>query len=578
MNAGGDRAAVSPERCGLNRPRIVVAIPTFRRTDRLRRLLEVLPDRLGEVTLTAQIRVLVIDNDPEASAQPIVGRARSEIACDYVHEPRPGIAAARQRALDETREDDLLAFMDDDETPRKGWLAALIETWRRSGAAAVAGHVNTDFPHDTDPWVRASGLFSRPLHRDGESLAAAGAGNLLLDLTQVRASGMSFDITLGLFGGEDTLFTRQLVRAGMRVVACPASIADDPLQPSRATRAFALARARHHGQMQAVIDLRLAETASQRLLTRLRTAGKSLVWTARGFGRVVVGAVRGSLSMRARGARQIQRGIGMAEGAVGVARPEYARAENGQGQSRAGHHTHSARSALAALVRSVSPVFRSITGVRTVERVVVLTLDDGPDPEWTPAILDLLAERQATATFFVLLSRTRRHPAILRRIVDEGHEVALHGADHRRLTSLPRAEARRMLREGRRELETQTGRRIRWYRPPYGALTASTWREVRAAQLTPVLWGTSALDGRDASNDERVAQATSCAAPGLVLLAHDARAGADDGVDDPEIARFDRAALLADILDEYHRQGLHAVSLQDALHRGRARRRMVLVG
>lgn len=549
--------------------RVAVAIPTFRRPEQLARMLQVLPSRLAEVADAARVRVLIIDNDPQGGAEPIVAQAPAELDCRYVHEPRPGIAAARQRALDAATDYDLLAFIDDDETPRPGWLGALLDTWRRTGAAAVAGHVHTEFPADAEPWVVASGLFVRPLRGDGERLPAAGAGNLLLDLAQVRAAGIRFDTSLGLFGGEDTLFTRQLVRAGMDVVACPASVADDPLEPSRATRRFALARARHHGQMQAVIDLRLAGGRLQRVGSRLRNAVKGVGWIGRGALRIVGGMLRRALPLRATGARQVRRGIGMLEGALGFARPEYAR---GAGTAR------SMRSRAATAVRSASPVFRSVTGVRTAEPVVVLTLDDGPDPEWTPKVLDLLASRQATATFFVLLSRTRRHPELLQRIVAEGHEIAFHGADHRRLTGMALPEARRMLRDGRRELETQAGVRIRWYRPPYGALSPATWQAVRAAELTPVLWGTSALDGRDASHTERIERATAGIAPGTVVLAHDARAGVDDGVDDPAITPFDRAALLAAILDEYDRRGLRVVSLGAALRRGRPRRRMVLVG
>lgn len=216
--------------------------------------------------------------------------------------------------------------------------------------------------------------------------------------------------------------------------------------------------------------------------------------------------------------------------------------------------------------------------MRTSRPVVVLTLDDGPDPEWTPGILDALAARSATATFFVLLTRTRAHPALLQRIVAEGHEVALHGADHRRLTSFSRAGARRMLRDSRAELEKEISGPVQWYRPPYGALSVSSWWAVRRTGMTPVLWTTSVLDGRDAEHAERLARATSGIRPGTILLAHDSRAGSADGVSDPAITPFDRVALISDVLDEYDRRGLETVSLAKALRSGRLRRRMLLVG
>jgi peptidoglycan/xylan/chitin deacetylase (PgdA/CDA1 family)/GT2 family glycosyltransferase len=552
--------------------RIAVAIPTYRRPERLSSLLAVLPERFAELDDGIHVEVFVIDNDPAGSAEQVATADGLPVLVTYAPEPTPGIAAARQHALDVTAGFDLLAFIDDDEVPHPHWLSALVETWRGTRAAAVAGHVHTEFPPGTDPWVLASGLFARPRRAEGESLPAAGAGNLLLDLAQIRSAGISFDTSLGLSGGEDTLFTRAIVRSGGRVVACPGSVAEDSLEDGRATRSFALARARHHGQTQSVVELRLADGSRARATSRARNLVKGAGWAARGATRRVAGTLSGSLGRRATGAREVQRGIGLVEGALGAAAPEYARETKRTSQSRR------ARAALRRVARGASPVFRSAVGVRTAEPVVVLTLDDGPDPEWTPLILDELAARGATATFFVLLTRIRQHRELLDRIVSEGHEIALHGADHRRLTSFSRAEAQRMLIDSRAELERSTGETIRWYRPPYGALSVPTWWAVRRAGMTPVLWTTSVLDGRDAAHSERLARAISGVGPGTVLLAHDARAGRADGVDDPAITPFDRVALIADVLDEYERRGLRAVSLEQVLRSGRLRRRMVLVG
>src|SRR5690606_37488224 len=119
------------------------------------------------------------------------------------------------------------------------------------------------------------------------------------------------------------------------------------------------------------------------------------------------------------------------------------------------------------IVDRVSAPVGSVIRVATRQPVVALTFDDGPDPVGTPAALRLLAEHDATATFFVLLTRVRRHPELLRSILESGHEVGLHGVDHRRLTTLPRQEVSLRLTAGRAELEDRVGTTIRWFRPPY---------------------------------------------------------------------------------------------------------------
>ena len=115
----------------------------------------------------------------------------------------------------------------------------------------------------------------------------------------------------------------------------------------------------------------------------------------------------------------------------------------------------------------------SVVRVQTERPELVLTYDDGPDEETTAAILDVLAQHGATATFFVLLTRVREQPELLREIVARGHEIGLHGTDHRRMTTIGRREARARLVDGRAELEGAAGTPVRWYRPPYGAQTLS---------------------------------------------------------------------------------------------------------
>lgn len=205
----------------------------------------------------------------------------------------------------------------------------------------------------------------------------------------------------------------------------------------------------------------------------------------------------------------------------------------------------------------------------TTSKGVVITLDDGPDPDQTPKVLEALAESNATATFFVLLSRARRHPQIVRSILANGHEVALHGPDHRDLTEFGPLQVWLRTRAARFELEAIAECRVRWFRPPYGRQTPATWAAIRAAGLEPVLWDSTTWDWKEVEPEQRYAKALEGARPGALLLAHDGIAGAGDGVPDGPPALVERAELLAGVLAEYSALGLRGYSLRAALESGR---------
>jgi succinoglycan biosynthesis protein ExoM len=304
--------------------RIAVAIPTFRRPHLLAGLLENLPARVAEVEGSAVVDVIVVDNDPEGTARSTVTRFAHE-RVRYVHEPRPGIAHARNAALVQAHEADVVAFIDDDERPRPQWLASLVATWVEYRPAAVMGRVISVFENDPDPWVLEAGTFTRRPRPTGLQIPVAAAGNLLVDVAQVRDRGVWFDTTLGLGGGEDSLFSRELVRAGGRIVWCNESEAEDLVPLERTTRTWAMKRAFNGGSTAVVVDLRLAPTRGHRLAVRARALVGGAARTVLGLGQHGLGRLRGDLHADARGLRTSYRGRGMAAAAVGRAHEHYAR-------------------------------------------------------------------------------------------------------------------------------------------------------------------------------------------------------------------------------------------------------------
>ncbi|WP_236123102.1 glycosyltransferase family 2 protein [Cellulomonas palmilytica] len=297
---------------------VVVAVLTYRRPDDLAAVLESLRTQVGSVD--DEVSVLVVDNDPDAGARETVVGPHVR----YVHEPRPGIAAARNRALDEVGDADVLVFLDDDERPVEDWLAQLLATHRRTDACVV-GPVVSRFEVEPDAWVRAGRFFDRRRLRTGTPVVVAATNNLLLDLPPVRASGVRFDEAFGLSGGSDTLFTRRLVAAGIPMVWCDEALVTDEVPAARATRAWVLHRASRSGNSATRCDVALASGAAGRTVARGRGIALGSARVLAGGVRALVGTLTRSPEHHARGLRTVARGRGMVTGAFGRVVYDYAR-------------------------------------------------------------------------------------------------------------------------------------------------------------------------------------------------------------------------------------------------------------
>ena len=179
--------------------RVVLAVATYRRAELLRDLLPLLVAEVDE--LEDEARVVVVDNDPDGSARAVVERLGSP-SVDYYLEPRPGIAAARNRALEESAGAEALVFIDDDERPGEAWLQTLVAAWKEWRCAAVAGPVVSLFEGSVDPWVETCSTFRRPRRASGTIMAGAATSNLLLDVGQLSRLGLRFDDRFGGVSGQ----------------------------------------------------------------------------------------------------------------------------------------------------------------------------------------------------------------------------------------------------------------------------------------------------------------------------------------------------------------------------------------
>jgi succinoglycan biosynthesis protein ExoM len=307
--------------------RLVVAVVSYRRPDDLAELVPQLVTQVRAVASDGHVaaRVLIVDNDADGSAAPAASAADPDVV-GYVVEQRPGIAAARNRALDEAADADVLVFIDDDERPSDDWLAQLVGTWRATGAAAVTGPVHSIVDGPLDPWLAAGGTFDR-WHRSsvptGTTLASAATNNLLLDLRRLRALELRFAADLGLSGGEDTLLTRRLVAAGEDIVWCAQAPVTEHVRPDRVNRRWMLMRAFSYGTVDCRVERALASGAADRARVRVRCFVAGFSRLLYGGARALVGSAVRSQRNQALGLQTAMRGAGLVAGAAGYVHRRY---------------------------------------------------------------------------------------------------------------------------------------------------------------------------------------------------------------------------------------------------------------
>ncbi len=184
---------------------------------------------------------------------------------------------------------------------------------------------------------------------------------------------------------------------------------------------------------------------------------------------------------------------------------------------------------------------------------VALTFDDGPDPRTTPRFLDLLSRRGVRATFFLLGSMAAAAPGLAGEIASAGHEIAVHGWDHRYLTLRGPKAAHEDIARARDTVADITGQEPAWFRPPYGVLSGGAVLAARRLRLRPLLWTCWGREWTAGATPGSVyATLAGGLAGGATVLLHDSDVSSPPG--------SARAALgaLPRLLDECDARGLTA--------------------
>ena len=219
----------------------------------------------------------------------------------------------------------------------------------------------------------------------------------------------------------------------------------------------------------------------------------------------------------------------------------------------------SARELLSAPLRGL---LGTMTNVTTRDPVAALTFDDGPHPEYTPRLLEILERHHARATFFMVGENAERHKELVEQVARAGHTLGNHSWDHRPFPLMSRRERRAQIRACAATLAPHAAR---LFRPPYGMQNMASRLDAARLGYQVVAWNVTADDWSSGDAGFMADQMERHIRPGSVVLLHDRL------VDALDKAYFDRRPLLeaVDILLRRLRGRFEFVTIPELLSHGR---------
>ncbi|MBP1970522.1 peptidoglycan/xylan/chitin deacetylase (PgdA/CDA1 family) [Virgibacillus natechei] len=193
---------------------------------------------------------------------------------------------------------------------------------------------------------------------------------------------------------------------------------------------------------------------------------------------------------------------------------------------------------------------------------VALTFDDGPDPRFTPEVLDVLEEYDVPATFFLVGSRVEEHPDLVNRIHEEGHAIGNHTYSHPNLPEEEEGIGRLQweVRETEDAIADVIGFQPRHFRSPYGMLNEELVEALGEMNHTVVGWNVDSLDWKQISTEVIIDNVLSNTGPGSIILMHDA---GDSGFEDEDLSSTARA--LDEIISKLQADGIEFVTVPELI-------------
>ena len=185
------------------------------------------------------------------------------------------------------------------------------------------------------------------------------------------------------------------------------------------------------------------------------------------------------------------------------------------------HRAAAADHAAAAQPTPHYPLDRPLYYIRDQAKSIALTIDDGPDPEYTPQVLRLLHKYQVTATFSMIGVHVAAYPHVARAVAEAGHTIANHTWTHADLDGMPVPRVRSELARASDAIHAATGARPGLFRAPYGAWSAAVIRQCEQMKMVPLDWSVDPRDWAEPGVRRIVRRIMEQTRPGSIILEHD---------------------------------------------------------
>lgn len=200
--------------------KLSICIATYKRTDYLNQLLESISKLRFKKKNRLLIKIIIVDNDINKSAKKIIERWRKHIKYEIIYfiESKKGIPFVRNKLVSLSKNDDLIAFVDDDEIVSINWLEKLYTAYLKYKADAIMGPVIPKYEEKPPQWMIKYRIHFSKRYSSGEIIKYLNTGNILINRRKLDNYKKPFDERMAFTGGTDTLLGEKMINDNMRII------------------------------------------------------------------------------------------------------------------------------------------------------------------------------------------------------------------------------------------------------------------------------------------------------------------------------------------------------------------------